>query len=78
VNSRRLVISKLFQEVCELQRSCLILSVGGLEFVTDEVPEQAVVSSFFFRHLKIFCPHVLVLCCCPQQESRMARNYHAD
>jgi hypothetical protein len=50
---------KLFQEVCELQRSSLILSVGGLEFVTDEVPEQAEVSAFFFRRLKIFCPHVL-------------------
>jgi hypothetical protein len=49
---------KLFQEVCELQRSCLILSIGGLNFVTDEVPEQAVVSSFFFRRLMIFCPHV--------------------
>ncbi|HEV8467900.1 MAG TPA: hypothetical protein VGQ63_23190 [Pseudolabrys sp.] len=52
---------KLIQEVCDsrLQRSRLILSVGGMEFVTDEVPEQAEVSSFFFRRLNIFCPHVL-------------------
>jgi hypothetical protein len=67
VNSRRLVMFKLFQEARELQRSRLILSVGGLEFITDEVPEQAVVSSFFFRRLKIFCPHVLALCYCPQR-----------
>jgi hypothetical protein len=61
MNFRRLVMVKLFQEVCDsgLQRSRLILSVGGMEFVTDEVPEQAEVSSFFFRRLKIFCPHVL-------------------
>ena len=37
---------KLSQEVCGLQRSHLIPSVGRLEFVTDEVPEQAEVSSF--------------------------------
>jgi len=61
MNFRRLVVVKLIQEVCDsrLQRSRLILSVGGMEFVTDEVPEQAEVSSFFFRRLKIFCPHVL-------------------
>ena len=61
MNFRRLVMVKLFQEVCDsrLQRSRLILSVGGMEFVTDEVPEQAEVSSFFFRRLNIFCPHVL-------------------
>jgi hypothetical protein len=70
VNFKRLVMFKLFQEVCELQRSRLILSVGGMEFVTDEVPEQAVVSSFFLRRLKIFCPHVLALCYCRNQESR--------
>jgi hypothetical protein len=61
MNFRRLVVVKLIQEVCDsrLQRSRLILSVGGMEFVTDEVPEQAEVSSFFFRRLNIFCPHVL-------------------
>jgi hypothetical protein len=58
---------KLFLEVCELQRSRLILFVEGLEFITDKVPEQAVVSSFFFRRLKISCPHVLALCYCPQR-----------
>ena len=59
---------KLFKEVCDsvLQRSRLILCVGGREFVTDEVPEQAEVSSFFFRRLMIFRPHVLARCCCPQ------------
>ena len=76
MNSRRLVMFKI-QEVCELQRSRLILSVGGLEFVTDEVPEQAEVSSFFFRRLKIFCPHVLAPCCA-QSRIEMVRNYHAD
>ena len=52
---------KLFQEVCDLgsQRSRLILSVGGLEFVSDEVPEQTEVRSFFFRRLKILCLHEL-------------------
>ena len=65
---------KLFQEVCELQRSRLILPVGGLEFVTDEVPEQAVVSSLFFRCLKIFCPHVLTLFTIARnQESRQRK-----
>ena len=61
MNFRRLVVVKLIQEVCDsrLQRSRLILSVGGMEFVTDEVPKQAEVSSFFFRRLNIFCPHVL-------------------
>ena len=77
MNFRRLVTFKLFQEVCELQRSPSILSVGGLEYVTDEVPEQAVVSSFFFRRLKIFCPHVLALCYCPQR-IEIAQSYHAD
>ena len=50
---------KLFQEICDsgLQRSRLLLSI--VEFVSDEVPEQAEVSSFFFRRLNIFCPHVL-------------------
>ena len=72
MNFKRLVMFKLFQEVCELQRSSLILSVGGLEFVTDEVPEQAVISSFFFRRLMIFCPHVLARCYCPQ--SRIERK----
>jgi hypothetical protein len=60
---------KLFQ-LRALQRSCLILCVGGLEFITDEVPEQAVISSFFFRRLMIFCPHVLARCYCGNQESR--------
>jgi hypothetical protein len=69
---------KLFQEVCDLQRSRLILPVGGLEFVADEVPEQAVVSSFFFRRLKIFCLHVLTLYYCPQSRIETAQNYHAD
>ena len=64
MNSRRLVMFKLSPEVCGLQRSRLILSVGSLEFVTYEVPEQAEVSSFFFRPLNIFCPHVMALCCC--------------
>jgi hypothetical protein len=65
---------KLFQEVCELQRSRLVLPVGGLEFVTDEVPEQAVVSSFFFRCLKIFCPHVLIPYYCPQSRIETAQK----
>jgi hypothetical protein len=72
---------KLFQEVCDsgLQRSRLILSVGGREFVADEVPEQAEVGSFFFRRLKIFCPHVLAhRWGARNQESSWARNYHAD
>jgi len=69
---------KLFQEVCELQRARLILPEGHLVFVTDEVPEQAVVSSFFFRRLKIFCSHVLALCCCAQSIVEMAQNNHAD
>jgi hypothetical protein len=62
MNFRRLVTFKLFQEVCMSQRSCLILSVGGLELVTDEVPEQAVVCPSFFRPLKIFCSRVLAHC----------------
>ena len=78
MNFKRLVMFRLFQEVCELQRSCVILSVGGLEFVTDEIPEQAIVSSFFFRRLMIFRPHVLARCCCPQSRIEIAQNYHAD
>ena len=68
MNFRRLVMFKFFQEVCHsgLQRPPLLLSVVGLEFVSDEVPEQAEVSSFFFRCLKIFCLHVLALRYCPQ------------
>lgn len=70
MNFRRLVMFKLklFQEVCDsgLQRSRLLLSVGSLEVVSDEVPEQAEVSSFFFRCLKIFFLHVL--------DSTIARN----
>jgi len=75
VNSRRLVMFKLFQEVRELRGSRSILSARGLKFVTDEIPEQAVVSSFFFRPLNFFCSHVIALCCRPQIET--ARNYHA-
>jgi len=60
---------KLFQEVCELQGSRSILSAGSLQFVADEVPEQAVVGSFFFRPLNFFS-HVIALCCCPQIEMR--------
>jgi len=37
-----------------LQRSPLILSIGGVVFTANEVSEQAEVSSFFFR-LKIRC-----------------------
>ena len=68
MNLRRLVMFKLFQEVCYsgLQRSRLLLSVGSLEVVSDEVPEQAEVRSFFFRCLKIFCLHGLALRYCPQ------------
>src|SRR5262245_61521148 len=66
---------ELFQEVCELQGSRSIFSAGSLKFVADEIPEQAVVSSFFFRPLNFFCPHVIALCWCPQIE--MARNYHS-
>ena len=68
MNFRRLVVFKLFQEVCDsgLQRSRLLLSIVGLEFVSDEVPEQAEVSSFFFRCLKIFCLHGLALRHCSQ------------
>jgi len=68
VNFRRLVVFKLFQKICEsgLQRSRLLLSKVALEFVSDEVPEQTEVSSFFFRCLKIFCLHVLALRYCPQ------------
>ena len=68
MNFRRLVMFKFFQEVCHsgLQRSPLLPSVVGLKFVSDEVPEQAEVSSFFFRCLKIFCLHVL--------DSTIARN----
>jgi hypothetical protein len=59
---------KRFQKVCEsgLQRSRLLLSIVGLEFVSDEVPEQAEVSSFFFRCLKISCLLVRALRYCPQ------------
>ena len=66
----------LFQEVCEsgLQGSRLLLSMEGLEFVSDEVPEQAEVSSFFFRCLKIFCVHVIALRRCPQR-IEIAQNY---
>ena len=56
MNLKRLVMFKLFQEVSGLQRSCLTFSVASLDFVTDEVPEQTVVSPFFIRRLKIFCP----------------------
>ena len=68
MNSRRLVVFKRFQEVRDsrLERSRLLLSIVGLEFVSDEVPEQAEVSSFFFRCLKIFFLHVL--------DSTIARN----
>ena len=69
MNFRRLVMFKI-QEVCELQMSRLFLAVGGLEFVTDEVSEQAVVSSFFFRSLMIFGPHVHAHCRRHNQESR--------
>jgi hypothetical protein len=69
VNFRRLVMLKI-KEVCELQRSRLILAIGGLEFVTDEVSEQTIVSSFFFRRLMIFCLHVHAHCYCRNQESR--------
>ena len=75
MNLKRLVMFKLFQEVSGLQRSCLTFSVASWEFVTDEVPEQTVVSPFFIRRLKIFCPHVVAHCCCPQP---IALNYHAD
>jgi hypothetical protein len=76
VNFRRLVAFKRFQEVGDsgLQRSRLILSVGGLEFVADEVPEQAEVSSFFFRRLKIFCPHVLAHRWLPATKIRVGRE----
>ena len=74
MNRKRLVMFML----CELQRSCLILAVRGLELVTDEVPEQSVVSPFFFRRLMIFCPHVVPLSCCPQPKIEMALNYHGD
>ena len=60
MNFRRLVMSELL-----VQSSRLILSVGGPEFTTDEVPEQLVVSSFFFRLLKIFCPHVVAFLLLP-------------
>jgi hypothetical protein len=68
VNFRRLEMLKIFQEVCDswLQRSRLLPSIVGLEFVSDEVPEQAEVSPFFLRFLKIFCLHVLALRYCPQ------------
>ena len=69
MNFKWLVIFKLLQ-VCELQRSCLILSVEGPKFVTDEVTEQAVISSFLFRRLMIFCPHVPARCYCRNHESR--------
>jgi hypothetical protein len=69
VNFRRLVMLEIFQEVCDswLQRSRLLLSIVGLEFVSDEVPEQAEVRPFFSRFLKIFCLHVLALRYCPQR-----------
>ena len=61
MNLKRLAMFKLFQEVSDLglQRSCLTFSAASLHFVTDEVPEQTVVSPFFIRRLKIFCPHVV-------------------
>ena len=76
MNFRRLVMFKLFKEVCDLvlQRSRLILCVGGREFVTDEVPEQAEVSSFFFRRLKIFCPHVLAHRWVPATKNRVGHE----
>jgi hypothetical protein len=65
---------KLFQEVCDsgLQRSSL--SVGGMAFVSDEVPEQAEVSSFFFRRLKVLCLHVLAHGWLPATENRYGRE----
>ena len=74
MNSRRLVMFKLSQEVCGLQRSRLILSAGILEFVTDEVPEQAEVSSFFFRRLKVLCLHVFAHRWLPATENRYGRE----
>jgi len=80
MNFRRLVVVKLIQEVCDsgLQRSRMILSVGGLAFVSDEVPEQAEVSSFFFRGLKVLCLQVLAHRWLPATKNRDERNYHAD
>jgi len=74
VNFRQLVMFKVFQVARELQRLRLILSVGGLEVIADEIPEQAVVSSLFFRRLKIFRLHVLALCYRAQQESRQRKT----
>jgi len=76
VNFRRFVMFRLFQEVCDsgLQRSRLILSVRGLEFVSDEVAEQAEVSSFFFRRLKIFCLHVIAHRWLPATKNRDGRE----
>ena len=37
----------------------MILAIEGVVFIADEVPEQAEVSSFFLRRLKILCLHVL-------------------
>jgi oligoribonuclease (3'-5' exoribonuclease) len=56
----------------------MILSVGGLAFVSDEVPEQAEVSSFFFRGLKVLCLQVLAHRWLPATKNRDERNYHAD
>jgi hypothetical protein len=80
VNLKRLAMFKLFQEVSDLglQRSGLTFCVASLDFVTDEVPEQTVVSPFFIRRLKVFCPHVVAHCCCPQPRIEMALNYHAE
>jgi oligoribonuclease (3'-5' exoribonuclease) len=71
---------KFFQEVCHsgLQRSPLLPSVVGLKFVSDEVPEQAEVSSFFFRGLKVLCLQVLAHRWLPATKNRDERNYHAD
>ena len=61
-----------------LQRSALIVLVASVEFVTDKVPEQAVVSPFFIRRLNIFYSHVVAHCCYPQQRIAMTLNYHAN
>ena len=77
MNFRRLVMFKLFQEVCELLKVALDSLCRRPEFVTDEVPEQAVVSSFFFRSLKVFCSHCSRLFYCPRK-NRDGENYHVD
>ena len=80
MNLERLVTFRHFQEVSDLglQRSPLTVLVASVEFVTDKVPEQTVVSPFFIRRLKIFCSHVVAHCCCPQQRIAMTLNYHAN